>query len=70
MFLGLVVAGAGLGAAAGVAWFMSGGSILVAIALYSAVATAFVLGAAMTAFLVSARRESDVSPEETLHPAE
>lgn len=56
MFLGLLIGGMGLGAVAAGVWIASGGSLLIGLALYSLVATAFVLATAMISFLLSERR--------------
>lgn len=71
MFLGFLMAGMGLGAVAAGVWLVSGGSLLVALALYSLVAVTFILCAACAAFFLSewkmSRPEASV---EALHPAE
>jgi hypothetical protein len=56
MLLGLLLAGMALGAVAAGTWGLAGGSLLIALALYSLVATLFVLGAAVLTFLLSLRR--------------
>lgn len=69
--LGLLVVGMVLGAAAGFAWVHGGGSYLAALALYSLVATSFILGAALLAHALSERRARRLAAEaETLQAAE
>jgi len=71
MVLGFLVAGMGLGAVAAAAWLLAGGSILFALVLYSLVATACILGAALLTFRLSERKTSETcATAETLRPAE
>ncbi len=57
MVISFLSAGVLIGAIASCFWIMTGGSFLIAFALYSLVATAIVLIAALTAFLWSELRE-------------
>jgi hypothetical protein len=60
-----------IGAVAGLAWVLGGGSYLAALALYSLVATSFILGTALLAHALSERRSRRLAAEdETLHAAE
>jgi hypothetical protein len=71
VFLGLLLAGLGLGAVTAAVWLMMGGTLLVAAALYSLVATAFILGVSFLMFHISSRKPSETcDPTETLRPAE
>lgn len=71
MILGLLIAGMAFGAVAAALWLLAGGSLPVALALYSLVGTSAVLGAAMLSFLLSSDRATKApAPGETLHPAE
>jgi hypothetical protein len=63
MFLGLLMAGMGLGAVAAGAWVFAGGSLLIGLVLYSLVGTAFVLGTALVSFHLSERRAA-AEPDE------
>lgn len=56
MVLGFLVSGMFVGAMAASYWVVTGGSFLVAFALYSLVATAIVISAAMAAFFWSERK--------------
>ena len=70
-FLGLVMAGMGLGAVAAGVWIVTGGSLLIAFAIYSLVATAFVLGAAIVSFLFSELPEAvEPAASDVGYPAE
>ena len=71
MFLGLLVVGMTIGAAAAGAWVYSGGSLLLAVVIYSLVATSVVLGLAILSFLVSDRKPDETCGSvEPLQPAE
>ena len=71
MFIGFVLMGMAFGAAAAGAWILTGGSILIAIALYSVVGTLFGLGTAVLLVLISERRESvEDDLAWALHPTE
>jgi hypothetical protein len=60
-----------VGAAAAGAWLYAGGSVLLAVAIYSLVATFFVLGTSLLSFLIADRRGDRVCRQaESLHPAE
>lgn len=60
-----------LGSAAAGLWLVSGGSFLMAIAIYSLVATAFTLGAALLSFWLAERKPHEAcATTETLRPAE
>ena len=58
MFIGFVLIGMAFGAAAAGFWILTGGSILVAMALCSFVGTLSALGTAVLLVLISKRRES------------
>ena len=70
MFLGLLLVAMGIGAVAAGAWIAAGGSVLLALALYSLVATSVVLATAISAFLFSEHRARSAQSQEALHPAE
>ncbi len=71
MFLGLLFVGMTIGAGVAGAWLVSGGSILVALLLYSTVATAVVLGISLLSYALSHRTPQDgCAPVEPLQPAE
>lgn len=70
MFLGLLGAGMGLGALAAGTWIMYGGSVVAAVAIYSLVATCFVLGAAILSFLMSRRKAKTSCATDALTAAE
>jgi hypothetical protein len=64
-----------LGAAAAGMWLHAGGSLLAALALYSLVATFFILASAVLAFLIGDRRadrrgERACGAVDSLHAAE
>lgn len=69
MFLGVLLAGMGFGAVAAGWWLMSGGSVLVALALYALVGTVFVLGAAVLSFCLPEKKPADARAD-ALQPAE
>jgi hypothetical protein len=71
MFLGLLFVAMAIGAAAAGAWLYAGGSVLLAVAIYSIVATFFVLVMALLSFLIVGRRTDRVCWQaESLHAAE
>lgn len=71
MFLGLLFIGMTVGAGVAGAWLVSGGSILVALLLYSVVATAVVLGISLLSFALSDRTQPDgCARVEPMQPAE
>ena len=57
MFLGLVLVGMAFGAAAAGACILMGGSILLAVAVYSLFGTLCVLGTAVLEVVISERRD-------------
>jgi hypothetical protein len=71
MLLGLLLAGMCLGAFAAGTWIATGGSVLVALALYAIVGTGSMLLAAVAVHLLSGFRMTDeTAAPEPLHAAE